>query len=51
MADCLEVDPDRRPDATRALEHPFITTASPLRTLAPLIKAARDQIKRDRQAT
>ena len=39
---CLTVDAERRPDTTGALAHPFIALASPLRSLSPLIKAARD---------
>ena len=36
----LEVDAEKRPDATQLLHHPFFAMAEPLRTLAPLIKAA-----------
>ncbi|KAF9578973.1 p21 protein (Cdc42 Rac)-activated kinase, partial [Lunasporangiospora selenospora] len=39
---CLEVDPDRRPTATELLRHPFITRAHSVRTLSPLIKAAKE---------
>ena len=36
----LEFDAEKRPDATQLLQHPFFEKAEPLRTLAPLIKAA-----------
>ena len=36
----LEVDAEKRPDATQLLQHPFFAMSEPLRTLAPLIKAA-----------
>ncbi|KAF9184623.1 signal transducing kinase of the PAK [Haplosporangium sp. Z 11] len=39
---CLEVNPEKRPTATQLLKHPFITKAHSVRTLAPLIKAAKD---------
>jgi p21-activated kinase 1 len=42
LAKTLEVDAEKRPDATQLLQHPFFTIAEPLRTLAPLIKAARE---------
>jgi len=41
LAKTLEVDAEKRPDATQLLQHPFFAIAEPLRTLAPLIKAAR----------
>ncbi|PWN93583.1 Pkinase-domain-containing protein [Acaromyces ingoldii] len=41
----LDVDADRRPDAAGMLEHPFLKRPESLRTLAPLIKAAREQAK------
>lgn len=40
LAACLCVDQDRRPDATRALQHSFLKLREPLKTLTPLIKAA-----------
>ncbi|KAK0557219.1 hypothetical protein OC846_000670 [Tilletia horrida] len=39
----LEVDAEKRPDAATMLLHPFLKRAENLRTLAPLIKAAREQ--------
>ncbi|KAN0121079.1 Protein kinase-like domain containing protein [Russula decolorans] len=42
LAKTLEVDADKRPDATQLLQHPFFAISEPLRTLAPLIKAARE---------
>jgi len=41
----LEVDAEKRPNATELLQHPFFKLSEPLRTLAPLIKAARDIAK------
>jgi p21-activated kinase 1 len=41
-AKTLEVDADKRPDVTQLLQHPFFAMAEPLRTLVPLIKAARE---------
>ena len=38
----LEVDAEKRPDATELLQHPFFAMAEPLSTLVPLIKAARE---------
>ncbi|KAF9895509.1 signal transducing kinase of the PAK, partial [Lobosporangium transversale] len=38
----LEVDPEKRPTATALLKHPFITKAHSVRTLAPLIRAAKE---------
>ncbi|KAI0063979.1 Pkinase-domain-containing protein [Artomyces pyxidatus] len=45
LAKTLEVDAEKRPDAAQLLQHPFFAGAEPLRTLAPLIKAAREIAK------
>jgi len=45
LAKSLEVDAEKRPNATQLLQHPFFKCAEPLRTLAPLIKAAREIAK------
>lgn len=45
LARALEVDAEKRPDAATLLLHPFFKTAESLRTLTPLIKAARDAAK------
>ncbi|KII87396.1 hypothetical protein PLICRDRAFT_43026 [Plicaturopsis crispa FD-325 SS-3] len=45
LAKTLEVDAEKRPNATQLLQHPFFKLSEPLRTLAPLIKAARDIAK------
>ncbi|KZT27905.1 Pkinase-domain-containing protein [Neolentinus lepideus HHB14362 ss-1] len=45
LAKTLEVDAEKRPDATQLLQHSFFKLSEPLRTLAPLIKAARDIAK------
>ncbi|KAI1317541.1 signal transducing kinase of the PAK [Mortierella claussenii] len=42
LAQCLEVDPEKRPTATELLKHPFLIRAHSVRTLAPLIKAAKE---------
>jgi p21-activated kinase 1 len=42
LAKTLEVDAEKRPDAAQLLRHPFFALAEPLRTLVPLIKAARE---------
>ena len=42
LAKTLGVDAGKRPDATQLLRHPFFAMAEPLRSLAPLIKAARE---------
>ncbi|KAL0580489.1 hypothetical protein V5O48_001559 [Marasmius crinis-equi] len=45
LAATLSVDVDKRPTATDLLQHPFFKLSEPLRTLAPLIKAAREIAK------
>ncbi|KAF7309769.1 Serine/threonine-protein kinase Tel1 [Mycena indigotica] len=45
LAKTLEVDAEKRPSATELLQHPFFALSEPLRTLSPLIKAARDIAK------
>jgi serine/threonine protein kinase len=42
LQQCLEVDPEQRPTAETMLTHPFLNLADPLRSLAPLIKAAKE---------
>jgi p21-activated kinase 1 len=42
LAKTLEVDAEKRPNATQLLQHPFFAIDEPLRTLAPLIKVARE---------
>jgi p21-activated kinase 1 len=42
LAKTLEVDAEKRLDTTQLLQHPFFSIAEPLRTLVPLIKAARE---------
>ncbi|KAK6333266.1 p21 protein (Cdc42 Rac)-activated kinase [Orbilia javanica] len=44
----LEVDPERRASSSELLQHPFMTHAEHLITLAPLVKAARDQRAKER---
>ncbi|USP79542.1 hypothetical protein yc1106_06816 [Curvularia clavata] len=41
LAFSLKVDPDKRASAHDLLVHPFIQTAEPLSTLAPLVQSAR----------
>jgi len=41
----LDVDAERRPDAAELLRHPFFQLCEPLRTLAPLIKVAREMAR------
>ncbi|CAG8623272.1 11541_t:CDS:10, partial [Ambispora leptoticha] len=41
----LEVDAEKRPTALELLKHPFLQKAEPLRSLAPLIRAARENSK------
>ncbi len=45
LAKSLEVDVERRPDATEALQHAFLKKAEPNRNLIPLIKAAKEAKK------
>ncbi|PPQ98245.1 hypothetical protein CVT26_003416 [Gymnopilus dilepis] len=45
LAKTLEVDAEKRPTATELLQHPFFKLSEPLRTLTPLIKAAREIAK------
>lgn len=42
LAQCLQVDPEKRPSASKMLEHEFLSKADPLSSLAPLIQAARE---------
>ncbi|KAI5477997.1 hypothetical protein MNV49_005689 [Pseudohyphozyma bogoriensis] len=42
----LEVDADTRPSAAQLLGHPFFEKAQPLKTLGPLIAAARQSAKK-----
>lgn len=42
---CLDVDADRRPDATQLMDHVFLKRTASLRTLEPLIKYAKEQNK------
>ncbi|KAI0299259.1 kinase-like domain-containing protein [Russula brevipes] len=46
LAKTLEVDAEKRPDATQLLRHPFFTLAAPLGTLVPLIGAARKHARK-----
>ena len=45
LSKTLEVDAEKRPSASELLQHPFFKLSEPLRTLAPLIKAAREIAK------
>ncbi|KAJ2875508.1 hypothetical protein GGH93_001527 [Coemansia aciculifera] len=45
LGQALEVKAEKRPDATELLRHPFLQKAEPLRSLAPLIRAARESIR------
>lgn len=42
LSKCLAVDPEMRPSAEEMLKHPFLKQADPLRSLSPLIRAARE---------
>ncbi|KAI6113075.1 STE/STE20/PAKA protein kinase [Pisolithus sp. B1] len=44
-AGTLEVDAEKRPTASELLQHQFFKMCEPLRTLSPLIKAARELAK------
>lgn len=44
---CLQVEVDARASAEELLQHPFLEDCMELRTLTPLIKAARRILKRD----
>ncbi|XP_055639646.1 serine/threonine-protein kinase PAK 3 [Toxorhynchites rutilus septentrionalis] len=44
---CLQVEVDNRASADELLQHPFLQDCMELRTLTPLIKAARRLLKRD----
>jgi len=44
---CLEVDVDKRANASQLLQHPFLKMSKPLLSLVPLINAARESIKRN----
>ncbi|ORX91268.1 Pkinase-domain-containing protein [Basidiobolus meristosporus CBS 931.73] len=46
LSKSLEVDAEKRPNAADLLQHPFLGKADPLRSLAPLIRAARENKKR-----
>ncbi|KAF9240725.1 Pkinase-domain-containing protein [Melanogaster broomeanus] len=45
LAKTLEVDAEKRPTASQLLEHPFFKSCEPLRSLSPLIRAAREIAK------
>ena len=45
LSKTLEVDAEKRPSASELLQHPFFKLSEPLRTLSPLIKAAREIAK------
>ncbi|TPX37224.1 hypothetical protein SmJEL517_g00850 [Synchytrium microbalum] len=45
----LEVDAEKRLNATELLKHPFLQRADPLKHLVPLIKAARESAKKTQQ--
>lgn len=45
---CLQVEVDKRATSEELLRHPFLEDCSELRTLTPLIKAARKLLNRDK---
>ncbi|KAJ2079210.1 hypothetical protein H4R24_003934 [Coemansia sp. RSA 988] len=45
LSKALEVSAEKRPNATELLRHQFLQKADPLRSLAPLIRAAREAIR------
>ena len=45
IAKLLEVDVEKRLDASQALRHAFFEISQPLEALSPLIKASRDLAK------
>lgn len=44
---CLQVEVDKRADAEELLKHEFLQDCAEARTLIPLIRAARQILKRD----
>lgn len=44
---CLQVEVDKRASADELLNHPFLRDCADLKTLTPLIKAARRILNRD----
>lgn len=44
---CLEVEVDKRASAQELLEHPFLSDYAELKSLTPLIRAARRILNRD----
>jgi p21-activated kinase 1 len=48
LSKTLEVDAEKRPDATQVLQHPFFAIAEPLRTFVPLIKTTREMMARNK---
>ncbi|KAF2804722.1 Pkinase-domain-containing protein [Mytilinidion resinicola] len=49
LAFALKVDPEKRASAHDLLKHPFIQTAEPLNTLAPLVRSARQARAEERR--
>ncbi|KNE67052.1 STE/STE20/PAKA protein kinase [Allomyces macrogynus ATCC 38327] len=49
LAKCLEVDVEKRPTAGEMLHHPFLLKASPLKSLGPLIQAAKEAAGQQRK--